>query len=72
MNTTSLLIEFVIAGSQAAFWLALLALSLFGYDWINLERVRGGEVFVAALSLLIFYPLGIFADRKITEEQPPG
>lgn len=62
MSTTALFIELLITGVQAAIWLALLILCLFGFDWINPERLKGFEVMFAVILLPIVYPTGIFID----------
>ena len=62
MSTTALFIELLITGVQAAIWLALLILCLFGFDWVNPERLKGFEVMFAVILLPIVYPAGIFID----------
>lgn len=63
MNTTSLLVDFLVIGVQAAVWLTLLFLSLFGLNpWANIS-VKGYEAILGVLALSIVYPLGILIDH---------
>ena len=62
MITTSFLIEFLITGSQVAFWLILIFLSIFGIDWFVFEKIKGSEIIAFVLALPIVYPIGIFVD----------
>lgn len=62
MSTTALFIELLITGLQAAIWLTLLILSILGYGWISLERLKGFEAIFAVLLLPIVYPLGVLID----------
>ena len=63
MNTTTVLIEHLLSGIQAMIWIALLTLSIFGFDWINLEKFNGLETVLSFVSLAIIYPLGVFMDN---------
>jgi hypothetical protein len=40
----------------------LLVLCFLGFDWVNLERLKGFEALLAALLLPIVYPTGVFID----------
>lgn len=75
MTTTALFIELLIAGLQSAIWIGLIVLSVFGTDWINLERLKGFETILAVILLPIVYPLGVLidylADRVFTRWQKP-
>lgn len=62
MNTTPIVIEILIGGFQTTVWLALIILSIFGYEWIQLgtaERWLGLTIFIIVIS----YTLGILFDR---------
>ncbi|NOT60633.1 MAG: hypothetical protein HOP19_10470 [Acidobacteria bacterium] len=67
MSTTSLFIELLITGVQAGLWIGLLVLTLLGFDWVNLERLKGFEAFLAALALAVIYPLGVLVDYLADE-----
>lgn len=75
MSTTALFIELLIAGLQAAIWIGLAMLTVFGTDWINLERLKGFETILAVILLPVIYPLGVFVDflssRIFTRWQKP-
>ncbi len=62
MNTTAIVIEILIGGLQTTAWLALIILSIFGYEWIQLstaERWLGLTIFIIVIS----YTLGVLFDR---------
>jgi hypothetical protein len=61
MNTTALFVEFIIIGSGAITWLALLCLSLFGYAWVHWDKVTSIVALIPFLALV--YSLGIVIDR---------
>jgi hypothetical protein len=62
MSTTSLFIELLLTGVHTFLGLTLLILCFFGFDWINLERIKDSEAVLAILLLPIVYPIGIFVD----------
>ena len=62
MSTTALFIELLITGLQATIWLTLFVLCFLGFDWINLERLKGFELMMATILLPIVYPTGVFVD----------
>jgi hypothetical protein len=63
MNTTTVLVEHLLSGVQALVWFALLTLSIFGFEWIDPEKVKGFETALSFASLAIIYPLGVFMDN---------
>lgn len=62
MNTTTIFIELLITGLQTTIWIILLVLCLCGFDWINLERIKGFEAIIAVILLPIVYPIGVLFD----------
>lgn len=62
MSTTSLFIEILLTGIQAAIWIVLVIFCVIGLDWIALEQIQGFETTIAVLLLPIVYPLGIVID----------
>src|ERR1700750_730288 len=71
MSTTSLFIELLITGVHTFLGLILLFLCFFGFDWINLERIKDSEAVLAVLLLPIVYPIGIFVDYLADEVLRP-
>jgi hypothetical protein len=63
MNTTTILVEHLISGVQAMIWFILLTLSVFGFEWINLEKLKGFETILSFVALVFAYPLGVFIDN---------
>lgn len=63
MTTTALLIEHLIGGMHALVWFALIVLTLFGFHWIDIDKLKGTEAFVLPLLLAIAYPFGVFIDN---------
>lgn len=63
MTTTALLIEHLIGGVQALAWFALLVFTLFGFHWIDINKLKGTEAFVLPLLLAMAYPFGVFIDN---------
>jgi hypothetical protein len=62
-TTTTLLVDLLIIGIQAAVWLVLLFLSLLGVDGIDISDLDGWEATVGVLYLPLVYPVGVFADH---------
>ena len=62
MSTTAIFFELLLTGLQVAIWLGLVILSVLGFDWINLERMKGFEAVLAVLLLPIVYPVGVSVD----------
>ena len=61
MNTTNLFVELIVIGVGAAIWLALFALSVFGYTWVPIERLLSPAA--AVFILAVIYVIGIISDR---------
>ncbi len=61
MKTTDLFVELVVIGMGAAAWIMLLVLTIFGWQWINLNSIVAAVSAISALSLI--YVLGIVFDR---------
>ncbi|MBT8363809.1 MAG: hypothetical protein KJP23_03825 [Deltaproteobacteria bacterium] len=62
MSTTAIIVEHLISGLQACIWIFLIVLMLFGYNWINLDRVKAFSTLLTMLTIAILYPIGIFID----------
>ena len=66
MNTTLLFAELLITGLHTGLWLLLLALNIFGLDWLQSLLSKGVSEWATAIlvSLLaVFYIFGIVFDR---------
>lgn len=61
MNTTSLFVELLIIGVAAFIWAALLILTLFGYEWIQEDRLFSMLTILPGITII--YVLGIVTDR---------
>lgn len=61
MSTTNLFAELIVIGTGAITWVMLLILSIFGYQWVPLERLFSISALVPILSSV--YVLGIIFDR---------
>ena len=64
MNTTNLIVEFLIIGIQTSSWIVLLFLCFFGLDWISWDKIKEIGVPVIGLILSISYPLGVIIDNS--------
>ena len=71
MNTTDIFIEHLIAGVQVGVWLLLLFLSVFGYEWVNIEQIQQMQLILAVILLPFIYPLGIVVDNIADEILQP-
>ena len=71
MNTTDIFIEHLIAGVQVGVWLLLLCLSVFGFEWLDLEKIKDLQLIIAVLLLPFIYPLGIVVDNIADELLQP-
>jgi hypothetical protein len=63
MSTTALVIEHLITGLQAAIWLSLLILAVFGWNWVNLAALKDFTTILTFIGLATVYPIGIFVDE---------
>lgn len=66
MNTTLLFAELLIIGLQASVWLFLLALVVFGTNWLQALSTLGladWQTAIVVIALSIVYVLGIIIDR---------
>lgn len=63
MSTTALVIEHLITGLQSTIWLALLILTVFGWNWINLKLLEDLLPVITFIGLATVYPIGIFVDE---------
>ncbi len=61
MNTTDLFVELIVIGVGATMWVALLVLSVFGYDWVPFDHLFALPSLLPILA--ITYILGIVTDR---------
>ena len=63
MATTAIFAEILIVGLEAAAWLSLLIVTIFGTGWIGSDELEGWEALVTVLVLAAAYVLGIVIDR---------
>jgi hypothetical protein len=61
--TTAVFAEILIIGLEAAAWVSLLVLDVFGKGWIDPEKLKGWETLVTLLIVALAYVLGILIDR---------
>jgi hypothetical protein len=67
MSTTVLFVEHLITGFQATVWTSLLVLSVFGYEWVDLNKYKDFIAIVTMLVISFIYPLGVFVDNTSDE-----
>ena len=65
MGTTALIVEMVIIGFQVLVWMALMVLTIFGYHWIDLSKLKDWSTIVSVALVGISYTLGIVFDSFI-------
>jgi hypothetical protein len=63
MATTAVFAEILIVGLQVEAWIALVLLSIFGVDWIDLHPVADFAALLTVVVLALAYVLGIIVDR---------
>ena len=66
MDTTTLFVEILIAGTQCLVWLILLIINLLGMDWMknfSLPDISSWMLPLSFLALSFAYTLGILMDR---------
>jgi hypothetical protein len=61
--TTAVFAEILIVGLEAAAWVSLLILDVFGQGWIDPAKLKGWETLVTLLVVALAYVLGILIDR---------
>lgn len=61
MGTTDLFVELIVIGIGAFAWIAIATLSIFGYQWVPLEKLLSVSAIVPFLSFV--YIVGIVTDR---------
>ena len=63
MSTTDVIIEHLISGIQAAIWLLLLTVLLFGDSWVSWATIKDIPTELIIAFIAIVYPIGIFIDE---------
>jgi hypothetical protein len=63
MSTTAIVAEILIIGFQTSIWFSMMIITIFGYEWIDLSKVKGWETFIVLIAVGIFYTLGVIIDR---------
>lgn len=63
MNTTNLIVEFLIIGIQTSSWIILLLIVINGSDWLSWEKIKDIGTPIIGLILSISYPLGVIVDN---------
>jgi uncharacterized membrane protein YqaE (UPF0057 family) len=66
VNTTLLFAELLVIGFQVSIWFSLLALSIFGYTWLQVFLSSGfanWQALIVVVLLSVVYVLGIVFDR---------
>jgi hypothetical protein len=61
--TTAIFAEILVVGFQAAAWLTLLVLGLFGTDWVTLSELEKWIALITVLAVATAYMLGVIMDR---------
>src|SRR5581483_5499213 len=59
MGTTSLVVETVIIGFQSLVWIMLIIFIVFGYDWLDLSKLKDWSTIISLALLGVSYTLGI-------------
>jgi len=65
MGTTSLIVEMVIIGFQVLVWMTLIVFVVFGYNWIDLSKLKDWTTIISLALVGIAYTLGIVFDNFI-------
>ncbi len=63
MPTIAVFAEILIVGLEAAVWVLLTILAIFGRDWVDLAELKDWETLVTVLILASAYVLGVLMDR---------
>ncbi|HMS41321.1 MAG TPA: hypothetical protein PKE69_13910 [Pyrinomonadaceae bacterium] len=63
MNTTNLIVEFLVIGIQVAVWISLLILTFTGTNWLEFGKVKEFSTIIVGLLIAISYPIGVFVDN---------
>jgi hypothetical protein len=61
--TTAIFAEILVVGFQAAAWLTLLVLGLFGTDWVTLSELETWAALITVAVVAAAYMLGVIVDR---------
>ncbi len=62
MTTTALIVEFVIIGFQALVWILLIILTIFGYEWIDLPKIKEWTIPISLALIALSYTLGLISN----------
>jgi hypothetical protein len=65
MGTTALIVEMVIIGFQVLIWMSILLITIFGYQWIDLSKLKDWSTTISLALIGISYTLGIVFDSFI-------
>lgn len=78
MVTTAVFAEIIVAGLQAAAWITLVVLAVFGFGWADPAAIAGWSALVTLLVLAVAYMLGVMIDRladnlvmRLDRHRPP-
>jgi 8-oxo-dGTP pyrophosphatase MutT (NUDIX family) len=63
VSTTAVVAEILIVGLQAEAWLALIVITIFGSNWIDVDTAAQFVPILLVLLLAIAYVLGVIVDR---------
>jgi hypothetical protein len=63
VTTTAVFAEIIVVGLEAEAWIALLVLTIWGTEWVDLDALDSWTALVTILVLASAYLLGIIVDR---------
>lgn len=63
MNTTNLIVEFLVIGIQVALWMTMLFLMIFGVNSFQAAKVENSGTLITAALIAVSYPIGIVIDN---------
>ena len=71
MGTTSLIVEMVIIGFQVLVWMVLIVLIVFGYDWVDFQKLKDWATILSVILIGASYTLGIVFDSFMASLYAP-
>jgi hypothetical protein len=66
IKDTSIVFELVLIGFQVLIWVSLLVLTVFGYQWLNLEALKAWSAQISIGLVGVAYMFGVIFDKAIS------
>src|SRR5437660_919798 len=66
LKETSIILELALIGFQVLIWVSLLALTVFGFEWVNLQGLKQWSTEISVGLVGVAYMLGLIFDKAVS------